>query len=141
MPAPPRRSRPSIALACALAIIIGLTCRHFRLSHPNPLTEYGGDTLWPLPFFLLLAFARPAAPRWILAGATWAITLAIEFSQLAHPPWLNELRRYPGLGFMLGNTFLLSDVVCISAGIILCLALDPLLPKGPPWASKPHTQT
>ena len=111
-----------------IAVSLGLL---FRLNRAGgslgPLGEYGGDTLWPVPFYALLAMALPRLRLAVLLGIVLLVTFGIELSQLFHPPWLESLRRLPVLGFLLGTSFVVSDLVCIGLGVSLCAAIDPLM--------------
>ena len=134
VPGPSRR--PAVRMLTLLAVVVpvGLLARHLRSASPNPVTEYLGDALWPVPFFCLLALALPRARTATLAAAALAITLVIEFSQLIHTPALDHARSNPLLGILLGHTFLWSDVACLLAGTALCALLDlqTLRPAPPP---------
>lgn len=113
--------RPRKAYLLLLAIIIpaGLVARHLRSTHPSFLSEYAGDTLWPVVFFLGIGVAMPRVSTWIVAALTLGITAGIEFSQLIHGRWIDAARGVPGLGFMMGSTFLWSDVACIVVGTLI----------------------
>lgn len=113
------RPRKAYLLLIAIIIPIGLVARHIRSAHPSFLSECTGDTLWPVVFFLAIGVAMPRAATWLVASLTLGITAGIEFSQLIHGRWLDTARSVPGLGFMLGNTFLWSDVACIVTGTLL----------------------
>jgi Protein of unknown function (DUF2809) len=111
----------------AVTIALGLASRFYRPALPFLIAEYAGDTLWATAVFFLLRFCRPAASTLAVAAATLAIAFAVEFSQLAHPPWLDALRQLPGAALVLGYDFVPSDLVCYTAGVVLALAIDPLL--------------
>jgi len=117
------------ALVVLLVIPVGLFARAQRATAdpatlPGFLASYGGDILWPIPFFFVARLLVPRANRWIVAVSVLALTLTIEFGQLWQPPWLQSLRAQPVIGFMLGSSFLLSDVACILIGTCLCLLID-----------------
>ena len=126
------RIRLLAALAVLLVIPVGLFARSRRAGAdpatlPGFLATYTGDTLWPMMFFFLGRFVFPRANRWSLAACTLALTLTIEFSQLWHPAALEWLRGQPVIGFLLGSSFLWSDVVCLLVGSFIATLMDAVL--------------
>lgn len=118
------RSRKVYLLLIAITIPVGLVARHLRSSHPSFLSEYAGDTLWPVVFFLAIGVTMPRAATWLVAALTLGITAGIEFSQLIHGRWIDAAREVPGLGFMMGSTFLWSDVACIVTGTFIATVCE-----------------
>ena len=106
------------AIAVVLVVIpIGLFARSQRAgADPSSLggflATYTGDTLWPVMFYFLGRFCSPRAKLFSIAAFTLILTLGIELLQLWKTPTLQWLRAQPITGFLLGNTFLVSDMVC-----------------------------
>jgi len=126
------RARLSAALVVLLVIPVGLLARSHRAGADPAtlsgfLSTYTGDTLWPILFFFLGRFAFPAANRRRIAAVVLTLTLGLEFGQLRQPEFLQWLRRQPILGFMLGNTFVWSDVACLLVGSVLAVLIDAIL--------------
>ena len=126
------RNRLLAVITIATVIPIGLFARSHRTGADasNPLgflATYLGDTLWPIMFYFMGRFCFPLASRRTLLIATLAITLTLEFGQLWNPPALLWLRQQPIIGFILGNHFIWSDVVCCVTGALLALLIDFLL--------------
>lgn len=123
------RCRLFASLMVVAVIPIGLLARSMRAdATPGTivgfLATYAGDTLWPMMFYFLGRFVWPRLSiRWLLAGVL-VLTLSLEFRQLWNPTWLQWLRRHPGSGFLLGTTFLWSDVVCCVIGSLIAVLLD-----------------
>jgi Protein of unknown function (DUF2809) len=111
----------------AVTIALGLASRLYRDVLPFVLADYAGDTLWATTLFFMLRLFRPAASGPALAAVTLAIAFAVEFSQLAHPPWLDAFRQQPGVALVLGYDFVATDLVCYTAGVVLAWAIDALL--------------
>ena len=85
---------------------------------PGFVAEYGGDTLWALMVFMVF---RIIVPRWPLlrcALITLAISYLVETSQLYHAPSMNKIRSYRLGVILLGDTFVWSDLVCYTVGIL-----------------------
>lgn len=119
-----RRSRGVYLVLLAVTILLGLASRIYRGSIPLALDRYAGDTLWATAVLLLLAILFPAARTFSLAIAAAALSLAVELSQLAHPPWLEGLRRVPGVALVLGYDFVWTDLACYVAGVGLGVVVD-----------------
>ena len=123
------RTRLCSLLVVMAVIPVGLFARSMRAdADPGTFTgflaTYTGDTLWPVMFYFIGRFIWPRLGfRWLLAGVLM-LTLTLEFGQLWQPTWLQWLRRQPVSGFLLGNTFLWSDVVCCLVGSLLAVLLD-----------------
>jgi len=108
----------------AVTIALGLASRLYRDVLPFVIAEYAGDTLWATAVFFMLRLVRPAASGPVLAAVTLAIALSVEFSQLAHPPWLDAFRQQPGVALVLGYDFVATDLACYTAGVLLAWAID-----------------
>ena len=118
------------AFAVVLLVIpIGLVARSHR-PEADPTTPigflatYAGDTLWPIMFYFAAQFCFPAAKTISILIFVLALTLTLEFSQLWELPLLVYLRSKPGIGFLLGNCFIWSDVACCLIGSLLAWAID-----------------
>lgn len=122
-------TRLTSLLLIAIAILLGLTARANR-NEPfsNPLLKfavtYTGDTLWGLMFYFVGRFLLPRIRIYVLAICTLVLTIGIEFSQLWKPEWLEAIRAQPFFGFLIGRSFVLSDIVCLLAGVGLSVLLD-----------------
>ena len=119
------RTRGTIVLL-AVTVAVGLGSRICRGALPFVIAEYAGDTLWATAVFFLLRLVRPAASSLALAVVTLAIAFGVEFSQLAHPVWLDAFRQWPGVALVLGYDFVATDLVCYTAGVVLAWAIDVL---------------
>lgn len=126
-----RRSRGT-QLAILLGVIaLGLASRAYAAHLPLFVARYAGDTLWATAVFFLLGLIRPAARTIHLACGAALIALAVELSQLAHPDWLEALRRQPGVGLILGYDFLPVDLACYATGVIIGATVDHGLTRRP----------
>ena len=121
---------PKLRWLLLVAIVgAGLATRRYASALPDIVGVYGGDTLWALMVFVALGLVFPNRPiRWIALVAL-AISFGVEFSQLFHTAWLDELRRSRLGALVLGQGFLWSDLVCYAIGIGLGAALELLWVK------------
>jgi len=117
-------ARPASFLLLLATIALGLASRVYREALPCAIAEYAGDTLWASAVFFMLRLLRPAASRLAIAAATLAIAFGVEFSQLAHPAWLDAFRRVPGVGLVLGYDFVATDLACYTTGVVLAWAIE-----------------
>ncbi len=125
-------TRIGAALVFLLAIPVGLFARSYRAGADpatlsGMLATYAGDTLWPIMFFFIGRFVSPAASRQALGTLTLLLTLSLEFGQLWQPATLQWLREQPVVGFILGNSFVWSDVACLLVGTAIALLIDTML--------------
>ncbi len=124
-----KNTRALAVLVIVTVIPIGLWARSMRSgADPNSLlgffAAYAGDTLWPVMFFFMGRFLFPKINRQWLTTMVLALTMSLEFGQLWKPPTLQWLRQQPGIGFLLGNTFLWSDIMCLIVGSAIAAVVD-----------------
>jgi hypothetical protein len=90
---------------------------------PAFIVDYGGDTLWAWMVFMLIRFAAPRWAIWKAAAFTLILAYGCEISQLYHAPWIDAIRgirigTVPIGLIVLGNTFVWSDLVCYTVGVL-----------------------
>jgi hypothetical protein len=110
-----------IPLLIALILIpIGLATRQYGNEF---LKFYAGDILWAAMIYWGFRFLLAHEPK---RTAFYAIVFCflIEFSQLYHAPWIDQIRQNRLGGLVLGFGFLWSDLVCYSVGIFLSIQTD-----------------
>jgi len=126
------RTRFIAASILAAVIPAGLIARSYRQGADSTtisgfLATYLGDTLWPIMFYFIGRGLFPNLSAKILLLGTLGITLALEFGQLWNPPTVHWLRQQPIIGFILGNHFIWSDVICCTIGSCIAILADSLL--------------
>lgn len=110
-----------------ITVITGLVTREFSSIIPF----FIGDILWGLAVFLLMRFLfiKKSLQFAVILSSIYA-TLT-ELSQLYQAPWIDEIRPTFFGRVMLGETFLLSDILCyligIGIGILVELSLRTLV--------------
>ncbi len=112
-----------------LASALGILSRKFPGAFPSFLASYAGDAMWSFALYFLLGilFYRLRI-RW-KALLAFALSLAVEFSQLLQLHWLNMIRNTTIGGLILGFGFLPEDILCYLAGILLGAVLEGLFLK------------
>jgi len=116
---PIQRSRLLYAFLVALSIGTGLLWRSSLLPLSSFLAKYGGDSLWALMVFLGFGFAfRRSSTARIALGAI-CFAWSIEFLQLYHSPWIDEIRSNRLGHLVLGAGFNGPDLLAYIIGVAL----------------------
>ena len=114
--------RPHSAALLLCSIALGLATRRFGDALPDGVSRYGGDVLWTVALFWVLALIWPRARPLTLGLAAFAISVMVEVSQLFHARWIDAIRESTIGALVLGQGFLWSDLVCYAAGAIVATA-------------------
>lgn len=121
-------------LSIAVSVIpVGLIARTLRGDVDGGttfgfITLYLGDTLWAVMFFFFFAALLVRWRAWMLAVLTLVVTLGIEASQLYRGEPLSTLRGFAPTRFLLGTSFLWSDVICLMVGTLIASLVHAMLP-------------
>ena len=122
-----KRNRILYAVLAAACIGLGLASRAFLADLPAFLGEYGGDTIWAMMVYFLFAVLLARKPVWLVSLCALVFSYGIEFSQIYHAPWIDSVRATTLGGLVLGQGFLVSDLICYAAGILIALLIDTLI--------------
>lgn len=117
-----KRNRGQITLCISLCILLGLLSRS-TLPLPVFFRTYGGDTLWASMFYFIFLWLWPKQKAALIFVITVLFAFVIECSQMIDVAWLNALRQTP-LRLLLGQGFLISDLLCYVVGAVLAYVLD-----------------
>ena len=128
----PAANRPRSLYLVAFLVVIaaGLFTRSGSPLLPEFVRLYFGDALWAVMFFLLFAILFPEASTVRIAALAAVCVFGLEFLQLANWPWLVALRKVAVTRFLLGTTFLWSDVIGLAVGVVLAALVDNLFVQG-----------
>ena len=110
-----------------ITIIFGLLSRSEFVVLPDFLITYLGDTLWALMVFWIACVIFPNKDFKLLATISLLFSFGIEFTQLYHAPWLDDIRNTTLGGLVLGFGFKLSDLICYTVGIAFGVIADAFL--------------
>jgi hypothetical protein len=113
-------------LALIITILLGLGSRKYSFFLPNFLAENSGDALWAMMIYFGFRFLLV---RQGFAPSIWlslSFCFGIEFSQLYHAEWINQLRSTTLGALILGKGFLWVDLIRYSTGIVFAALLDKL---------------
>lgn len=111
------RSRFLYFIFFVATVVSGLVSRHYSGILPDWVNSTLGDTLWALMVFILVAILFPKKSSALIACLALAFSFSIEFSQLYHAAWIDQLRHTTIGGLVLGFGFLWSDQACYTLGI------------------------
>jgi hypothetical protein len=115
-----------LSLTIAIFLIpIGLVTRQYGSEW---MKLYAGDVLWAAMIYwgFKFLFARETKRT-----AFYALIFCffIEFSQLYHEPWIDQIRNTRLGGLVFGFGFLWSDLICYSVGVFLSVQADRFRPQ------------
>jgi len=112
--------RAALSAAAAATIVAGLALHFFVAGHAANLIS---DALYTVLVYLVLAFILPRARRHWLALTAFAISAAIELSQLTGVPAQLAV-SFPPSRLIFGTTFSAPDLVAYAAGAAAAWFLD-----------------
>ena len=114
------------SLTIALILIpIGLATRQYGNEW---IKLYAGDVLWAAMIYWGFKFLFTQEPK---RTAFYALIFCflIEFSQLYHEPWIDQIRNNRLGGLVLGFGFLWSDLGCYLVGVFGSYFVDKSVSK------------
>jgi hypothetical protein len=124
-----QRKRWVYVLIVSIVILIGLGSRILKNRIPEVIELYIGDIAWATMIYLwvcvLVSKIRFVHCFWI----SFLICYAVEFSQLYHASWIDGIRSTRIGALVLGNSFVVSDLVCYLIGVSGGLVIDLLIHK------------
>ena len=114
----------SISIAIIL-IPIGLATRQYGNEW---MKLYAGDVIWAAMIYWSFKFLFAQEPK---RTAFYALIFCflIEFSQLYHASWINQIRSNRLGGLVLGFGFLWSDLGCYLVGVLFSYLVDKNMSK------------
>lgn len=116
--------RIAYLIAIVITIFLGLASRKWSLLLPSFVAQNAGDMLWAMMvyfgFRLLLVHKSTLTAIWL----SFLFSFGIEFSQLYQEHWINQIRGTTLGALILGQGFLVADLVRYSVGIIIATVLD-----------------
>ena len=116
------------AAALAILCVVAIAVRKAHGSSPDFFNTYFPDAAWTMAVYCLLGLLFDRSPLFNLIGAL-LISYLVEVSQLWHPAFLETLRATRIGGLILGYGFLWSDLLCYTAGALVCFGVH-LLARG-----------
>jgi hypothetical protein len=118
------RHRLTYFALAALTIGCGLATRPLRGVIGVLPAKYLGDALYAVLVYLLVAAVWRSASSIRIATIALLLCFAVEFSQLYHPVWLDNIRRTTLGLLVLGWVFNWPDLVAYTVGVATCFLLE-----------------
>lgn len=107
-----------------LATAIGILSRVYGSILPDFVARYAGDTMWAFALYFVIALFFLKRSFGFKFFWTCLIAALDELSQLYHAPWIDAIRDTTIGALVLGNTFVLTDLLCYLVGAVLALIID-----------------
>lgn len=120
------RSRPLYILLMAATFACGISSRIYASHLPEFIAVYAGDTLWALMVFWALGFIFKSESTVVIAAGALTLSFVVELTQLYHSPYIDSVRSTLIGGLLLGYTFIWSDLVCYTAGVLIGILFEKL---------------
>lgn len=124
-----KRNRLLYSGQTLVVVLLGLSSRRYSGYLPESINPYIGDILWALMVFLLIGTILNRRSSRQIALAAIIFSFSIEFSQLYHAPWIDEIRRTAMGGLVLGFGFLWSDLLSYTMGVTAGYFIDKQIKK------------
>ena len=119
-----KRNRINYGILIITVVLLGIGSRKFGYILPRFVASYLGDTLWGLMVFLIIGFLFSYLDTNIVAIVSLIFCFFIEFTQLYHSHFIDNVRSTIIGGLILGFGFLWSDLICYSLGIIIGILIE-----------------
>ncbi len=114
-----KRNRWIYFLLTIIIMGVGLLSRKLTAYLPHVVNIYAGDSLWALMIFVGAGFLFPTWKIKVIGIFVIMFCYFIEFTQLYHTPWIDDIRKTTLGGLILGYGFLWSDILAYSIGIAI----------------------
>ncbi|MEZ4854475.1 DUF2809 domain-containing protein [Flavobacterium sp.] len=105
-------------LFVCITLVLGILSRKI-----NGIPLFIGDILYAIFIYFGLRTTQLFSMRTTMAISLF-FCFCIEFSQLLHWHWLQSIRNTTLGHYVLGEGFLISDLICYSIGTILAYLID-----------------
>ncbi|GIP42875.1 hypothetical protein J45TS6_13340 [Paenibacillus sp. J45TS6] len=111
-----------LGITCVFIILLGLLLRS--------KVPFMGDFLWAALIFFLFSFVFLNVPRRYQFIIPLLFCYFIEFTQLVHAPWINELRENRFLQLILGHgVFGVLDLIAYTSAILVSYVITGIIER------------
>ena len=124
------RSRGPLLAALALTLVAGVATTRLPAS-AGPLGDAAGDGLYAVAVWLVLALLAPRTRTLVLTSTTFGLCALVELAQLTGGP-AAVVDAFPPARYLLGTTFVATDLLAYAVGSLAATALDLRLPRRAP---------
>ena len=120
----PGSTRLVAVITIATAAAVGLGSRIRPFVETPVLGTHVGDACWTIAVCGVLRLLRPEDPTARLACLGWALSVAVELSQLLQVGWLETIRANRIGALLIGRGFLWTDLAAYTVGVLLWAGFD-----------------
>lgn len=108
---------------------LGLASRTAPLASVPILGNYFGDGTWAAAAYALIRILAPKLRVGTVVLVAITVAFAVEFSQLWHPAWLDEIREHRLIALLIGRGFIWADLVAYVIGVLVAAGIEIALRK------------
>jgi len=124
-----KRNRVIYSLITIGIIVLGIWSKKAHTFIPTFFNDYIGDSLWAAMIFFGFGFAFDTMKTGKVALGSILFCYIIEFSQIYHANWIDNIRNTTLGRLVLGYTFSWTDLIAYAFGIGIAIILEMLLKK------------
>ncbi len=118
----PGRRRVALAIAAVVVVAVGLVVSRGH----GLVADLAGGVLYTGLVYALAALVRPTALAWRVGLVALALSVAVELLQLTDLP-RTLVGGVPFAGYVLGSTFVATDLLAYAAGALGAVVVDVVL--------------
>lgn len=124
-----KRNRIIYSLIVIVMIVLGIWSKKAHTFIPAFLNDYIGDSLWAAMIFFCFGFIFDTMNTKKVALGSILFCYIIEFSQIYHADWIDNIRNTTLGRLVLGYTFSWTDLIAYAFGIGIAIIFEMLLKK------------
>lgn len=124
-----KRNRVIYSLIVIGIIVLGIWSKKSHTFIPTFFNDYLGDSLWAAMIFFGIGFIFDTMKTGKVALGSILFCYIIEFSQIYHAHWIDNIRNTILGRLVLGSTFSWNDLIAYVFGIGVAIIFEMLLKK------------
>lgn len=124
-----KRNRVIYSLIVIVIIVLGIWSKKAHTFIPAFFNDYLGDSLWAAMIFFGFGFVFDTMNTKKVALGSILFCYIIEFSQIYHANWIDNIRNTTLGRLVLGYTFSWTDLIAYAFGIGIAIIFEMLLKK------------
>lgn len=124
-----KRNRIVYLVISIIVILLGLIYKKYSSNLPEFLNGNLGDVLYAILIFFGFGFIFTKLKTYNVAMIALIFCFCVEFSQMYHAQWINNIRANKFGGLILGYGFSAGDLVCYVIGVFAGAAIEKAIHK------------
>ncbi|WP_294343881.1 DUF2809 domain-containing protein [uncultured Clostridium sp.] len=122
-----KRNRITYFMCIIMAIILTIMIENYKNVLPLSIGNYLENVLKALIIYLFIAFIFKKISAINISVISMLICSCFSISNLCEIPWVDNIKNTSIGLFILGNSFVYTDLICYLVGVILGFVLEMLL--------------